>query len=178
MKQRRHKETLVLGLTPTSRGLGFALLEGPHRLVDWGVKKSAQTNKNAHCLAKAKELIEHYRPDVIVLEDCKGSRRGARVQQLIRDIVKQAKRMKVRTRCFTRTKVQQAFPNAANMTKHEIAFVIVEQLPELAPQFPTRRQPWMTEDYRMTIFDAVGLALTWFHLKNRRKRNDLSSQGT
>jgi hypothetical protein len=34
--------------------------------------------------------------------------------------------------------------------------------PELAPRLSRFRKPWMSEDYRMSIFDAVALALTFF----------------
>ena len=177
MSRRPGKETLVLSLAPTSRGLGFAVMEGPQRLIDWGVK-STKAKENAQCIARAKELIRHYQPDVIVLEDCQGSRRGARVQQLIRSILRLSKEKKIPARCFSRRKIQQSFPTADATTKREIAFAIVEQLPELAPQFPPRRQPWMTEDHRMTIFDAVSLTLAFFHSRNKRKGAALQTKGT
>jgi hypothetical protein len=161
-----HHEIRVLSLAPISRGLGFAVLEGPQTLIDWGVK-SARANKNVQSLAKARELIQHYQPDVLVLEDCKGSRRGKRVQQLIRSIVELCTSRNLKTRCFSQTKVKEVFAAANAVTKHEIAFASVEQLPELAPHFPPRRQPWMNEDPRMSIFDAVARALTFFHLSRK-----------
>jgi hypothetical protein len=33
---------------------------------------------------------------------------------------------------------------------------------------PRFRKPWMSEDYRMSIFDAVGLAVAEFTLKTKR----------
>ena len=54
-------------------------------------------------------------------------------------------------------------------TKQEIAIAIAERFPELAPRLPRSRKPWMSEDYRMSIFDAVALALTFFFkFKNKR----------
>ena len=53
--------------------------------------------------------------------------------------------------------------------KQEIAIAIAEHFPELAPRLPRSRKPWMSEDYRMSIFDAVALALTFFFkFKNKR----------
>ena len=172
---RQNPETLVLGLAPVSRGLGFALLEGPHRLIDWGVK-SARFNKDARCLAKTRELLQHYRPEVVVLEDCAGSRRAARVQRLIGRIVRSNKRKKVTTRCFPRTKVKEAFATANGGTKHDIAFAIVERLPELAPHFPPRRRAWMSEDPRMSFFDAIALAMTFFHFKEKRRHSKVHNR--
>jgi len=49
--------------------------------------------------------------------------------------------------------------------KQEIAGAIAKRFPELAPRLPRFRKPWMSEDYRMSIFDAVGLAITFFQAK-------------
>lgn len=67
--------------------------------------------------------------------------------------------------------MKRAFPGTAN--KHDIAVAIADRFPELAPRLPRVRKPWMSEDYRMSIFDAVGLALisgahVQSHLKSRR----------
>jgi len=35
-----------------------------------------------------------------------------------------------------------------------------QRFPELAPRLPRFRKPWMSEDYRMSIFDAVAFGLT------------------
>ena len=51
--------------------------------------------------------------------------------------------------------------------KQEIAIAIAERFPELAPRLPRFRKPWMSEDYRMSIFDAVALALTFFFQFNK-----------
>jgi hypothetical protein len=43
---------------------------------------------------------------------------------------------------------------------------IAKRFPELAPRLPRFRKPWMSEDYRMSIFDAVAMALTLFNFQN------------
>jgi hypothetical protein len=55
-------------------------------------------------------------------------------------------------------------------TKHQIAVVIAGKFPELAPRLPPVRKPWMTEDARMAIFDAVALALAHYG-RSRLERN-------
>jgi len=52
--------------------------------------------------------------------------------------------------------------------KNRIAGVIAERLPELAPWQPPFRKPWMSEDERMSIFDAVAFALTFFYFTNKQ----------
>jgi Holliday junction resolvasome RuvABC endonuclease subunit len=168
------KEICVLAIDPSTRGFGFALLEGPNRLIDWGVKETKK-NKTARTLKLIDDLIDVYLPSVIVVEDYagKGSRRCRRIQGLINDISKLASKKKVRVKSFARLKVMQAFSESGASTKHEIAVAIAKRFPELEPRLPRFRKPWMSEDYRMSIFDAAAFGLTSFHFGNKPKLNAL-----
>jgi Holliday junction resolvasome RuvABC endonuclease subunit len=170
------KDTRVLAVDPSTRGFGFAVLEGPNRLIDWGVKET-KIDKNRRTLKLVDDLIEQYQPRMLVVEDYegKGSRRCRRIQGLINDISKLTVKNKVKVRSFTRVKVKQAFSESGASNKYEIAVAIANRFPELAPRLPRFRKPWMSEDYRMSIFDAVGLALAW---QNQVTRRDPSTQST
>ena len=160
----------VLAVDPSTRGFGFAILEGPDRSIDWGVKET-KVNKKRRSLRFIAELIHRYQPSVLVVEDYtgKGSRRCRRVRELIEDISKLAVQQKIKVRNFSRLKVKQAFSESGTSNKYEIAIAIAKRFPELAPRLPRFRKPWMSEDYRMSIFDAVALAITFFE-----KRRTLS----
>ncbi len=160
------KDIRVLAIDPSSRGFGFAVLEGPERLIDWGVKET-KTDKKRRSLKLIDDLIERYQPSVVVVEDYagKGSRRCRRVRELIEDISKLASKRKIRVRSFSTAKVKQAFSESGASNKQDIATAIANRFPELAPRLPRFRKPWMSEDYRMSIFDAVGLAITFFQTK-------------
>jgi len=84
MSRAHTKDTRVLAIDPSTRGFGFAVLEGPDRLSDWGVKET-RTDKKVRALRWTAELIDYYRPNVVVVEDYagKGSRRCKRVAELI-----------------------------------------------------------------------------------------------
>src|SRR5687768_11125324 len=82
MKKLVTKQKRALAIDPTTRGMGFAILEGAESLVDWGVKH-AEGDKNDGCLEHVSRLIKRFRPDIIVIEDVAGSRRGSRVNQLL-----------------------------------------------------------------------------------------------
>jgi hypothetical protein len=45
----------ILAIAPSTRGFGFAVLEGEASLVDWGVK-TAKGDKNKQSLAKVEKL--------------------------------------------------------------------------------------------------------------------------
>src|SRR5437870_10246103 len=95
------KDIRVLAINPSTRGFGFAVLEGPNRLIDWGVKETKK-NKNTRSLKLIEDLIDRYQPNVILVEDYagKGSRRCRRIQGLINDISKLALKKKIRVRSF------------------------------------------------------------------------------
>jgi RNase H-fold protein (predicted Holliday junction resolvase) len=78
------KEIRVLAIDPSTRGFGFAVLERPNRLIDWGVKETKK-NKNVRTLKLIEDLIDRYLPNVIAVEDYagKGSRRCRRIQGLM-----------------------------------------------------------------------------------------------
>jgi Holliday junction resolvasome RuvABC endonuclease subunit len=164
------KEVRVLAIDPTTRGFAFAVMEGPHRLIDWGVK-SVRPAKEDRCLAGVAAQIQFFAPMVLVLENTtgRGSRRCARVRRLIEAIRVAAGEAGMRTRLVSRREVKAAFAPSAGSTKHQVALAIAQQLPELTGRVPPRRKPWMSEDERMNIFDAVALALTFFHLREKRR---------
>jgi Holliday junction resolvasome RuvABC endonuclease subunit len=170
------KDIRVLAIDPSTRGFGFAILEGPERLIDWGVKETKK-NKNAKTLKLIEELIDRYQPNLIVVEDYagKGSRRCRRIQGLINDISKLASKRKIKVRRFSRVKVKQAFSESGASNKYEIAVAIANQFPELAPRLPRFRKPWMSEDYRMSIFDAVGFGMTLFAAQIPSGRRSVNS---
>jgi Holliday junction resolvasome RuvABC endonuclease subunit len=160
------KDIRALAIDPSTRGFGFAVLEGPERLVDWGVKET-KVNKNVKSLKLIDDLIERYQPSVLIVEDYrgKGSRRCRRIQELINDISKLGSKKKIRVKSFSRVKVKQAFFESGAETKEDIALDIAKRFPELAPRLPRFRKPWMSEDYRMSIFDATALALSYLHFE-------------
>jgi hypothetical protein len=46
--------------------------------------------------------------------------------------------------------------------KAKTARIVAAKFPELRSRLPPERKPWMSEDYRMAIFDAAAFALTLF----------------
>jgi hypothetical protein len=164
MTSNKHNPKRVLAIDPTSRGFGYVVLESPTTLVDWGGKVIRDQNE-AKTLAKLSELIRHYGPEIIVLEDPRESRRCARIQSLLDGVCRLATEEGIESRRVPISRVKKVFHAFRATTKHEIAQVIAQQLPELAPQLPRYRKAWMSEGYGMAFFDAAALALTYFHFR-------------
>src|SRR5713226_5462124 len=112
-----------LAIDPTTGGFGFAVMEGPESLIDWGVREVTGSDKNGECLKLVADLMNRYKPEVVVVENPTGgkSRRCERVRELIRNILNLAVERRIRPRVYSRTEVKIAFANQGTRTKHEIA---------------------------------------------------------
>ena len=161
MNRIRLKLPRVLGIAPSTRGFGFAVLEGKETLADWGTR-SVPTDKNARSIAKVEDLITHYQPEVMVLQDhfAKDSRRPARIRVLIQGIIDLAPAHNVSVALFSRKQIDKVFFADGKGTKHARAEILAKRFPdELGFELPPKRRVTMKEDARMDIFDAVALAL-------------------
>ena len=156
-------EPLVIVIAPMTRGFAYAVFEGPQCPIDWGVKE-VRGDKNRESLKSIKQLIEWFRPDVLLLEGPagKGVHRSERIRRLVRNIERLAARSKLSLHQLSRVQVRARFSEIDATTKHEIAQAIVTQLPELEPWLPHKRRPWESQDPRLSIFDAASLVFTFF----------------
>lgn len=161
----------VLAVDPASRGLGYAFLEGPDMLIDWGFR-NARERKDAHCIAYLKALFIHYKPDVLVVEafDPKTIHRSPRVRNLLNVFASLAAKHGVRSARVSRAAVRAVF--ACN-NKYRIAAKLARLFPETTPSCPPQRKIWLAEDPRINIFDALALASTYFAMGGEceEKRN-------
>jgi len=152
----------VLAIDPYSRGVGFAVLEGPEMLIDWGIRTTGAAD-NAKAQRIIGKLVDRFRPDVLALEDwaSAGSRRCQRVQALLNRIAAEEGN-RVLVRLIRQRDVRAIGPLPQTATKHGRACLVAERFPELQAFLPPFRKLWMPEDDRMSIFDAATLALACF----------------
>lgn len=151
----------VLSIALTTRGFGYAVIEGEHRLIAYGRKKVAG-EKNIRTLAAVKKMIAKYLPNLLVLYDvnAKGIHRSPRIKRLHSHVVTMAKQHKLKTTEISRIEVQRLLLGDAGGTKHEVAELLARQFPdELASRLPPRRKWYDPEDGRIDIFDAVALVM-------------------
>lgn len=163
-KAESHK--LALAIDPTSRGFGYALFEGPQTPLDWGVTE-IRSDKNENSLERIRKLISFYHPEIIILEDCskEQGRRCQRVRNLLGRIEEYSRLQKISVVKYSPGRVQEVFSFFDVKTKQQIARKISEWLPDLTSFLPPERKLWMSEDRRMSIFDATALILTYYYLE-------------
>jgi hypothetical protein len=160
----QNKSIRILGIAPLSCGLGYAVMEGPGKLVACG-NKSILRDKNAKALAWVNRFIQFYQPDVLVLPNVTAAdtRRAARIKTLHRQIVAWAGKQPLKVRLVSVTQVRTQLLGAAKGTKFAVARTLAEKFPtQLETRLPPKRRPWMSEDPRMDIFDAVSLAVAFW----------------
>jgi len=158
------ERVLALDVHPLS--FGFVLLEGPERLIDWGVR-SFRHGVNAVKVPMGKKLdslVKEYQPSVLTVGN---GRIG--ISRQMKMIARLAAAHHLRVRIVSRDSIRKAFPQS-NRNKHEIAKAIGDQCPDLMPYLPAKRKPWQSEKYGMSVFEAAALGLTY--LAERVPKNE------
>jgi hypothetical protein len=153
----------IFALDPTTKGFGYAVLELPFRLVDWGLAH-VSGEKESGAIARFEELLDQFRPDVVILEDsaASGSRRRPRVRKLLEKLQETARERGIEVQALPRLAVIECFSSPdARATKYSITKRLAETFPELAERVPQRRKIWQSEDERIATFDALALAVTY-----------------
>ena len=150
----------ILGLASTTRGFGFAVTEGPRRLVASGlhrvpVKTSKAVKAIDGVLRRAKPLFVAFDREAAL----KKRRRG----RLFADAVTKAcDAHGVMILDIANSQIR-ALTERPRPTKLHIAEVVVRFFPELARSLPARRKPWQSEDDRIGLFMALAAAVTAWH---------------
>ena len=156
-----HKKFRILSVSLSSRGFGYAVTEGDNALVDYG-HKVFSSDKSIRTLAHVVKLIVRNVPEMLVLSDAnaKGVRRAPRIRELHRNTVALARRHKLTVVKVSAKELRVALLGTEKGTKHEMAESLAARFPEeLASRLPPKRRAWESEDARMDIFAAVGLAV-------------------
>lgn len=150
----------VLGIAPSARGFGFAVMTKKNKLVDWGVKIVKTGKKNEQCLARAAELIETYGPKIIGLENyANKAHKNARIGALLEEITAIAKEKGIKLKNLDRKQMNLTLLQNERGTKHEIATLLAAKYKDdLSFRLPQKRRLWQTEAYQTDIFTAVALA--------------------
>src|ERR1035437_11034204 len=104
----QNKSIRILAIAPLSRGLGYAVMEGPDKLMACG-SKAILRDKNAKALAWVNRFIQFYQPDVLVLPDMTAAdtRRATRIKTLHRKIVAWAAKLKLKMRLVSVTRSEE-----------------------------------------------------------------------
>lgn len=152
----------VLAIDPMHQGFGYVVLEDePLQLVDWGQSLCRRRNHGS-CLQSLARLIERCSPTALVLESADGATasRQLAMTRFIESISELLDSPGLPVFTYARETVRTLFAGSSAFTKQQRAELLAVRFPELAPKLPPPRAVWSSEDSRMSIFDALALALT------------------
>jgi hypothetical protein len=151
----------ILAISLSTRGFGYAVTEGNDMIIACGNTR-IYGDKNAGSLVAIEKIIVRYQPGLIVLQDVKVARRDQRIKRLHNKILALAAKHKIKAAEISAKELRLALLGRENGTKHDLAEHLAKRFPdELASRLPPQRRAWMNADYRMDIFDAVGLAVAF-----------------
>jgi hypothetical protein len=166
---------VLLALYPNSIGIGYACLQLPDYLFDFGIT-TAKPVKNRKLLANAEKFMDYYKPKIILLKETATSKRSHRNNQLIEAITTLAGEKGLQVFRYTKGQVTEVFEVFGARTKFEIVEKIISMLPELGIRAPKPRRWYEKEDYNMTLFNAVSLAVTHTHLSEEYMASALKNE--
>lgn len=162
---------VALSVYPFSRGFAFVLFERDARLFDWGVREIRAKHKNTKTLEALRAVIDHYRPQALILEDTgsKPWRRTGRIRRLNRSLMRFAASAGIRVFPYSQLQVRDCFAPVSVASKYDLAKAITLRIPGFGHRMPRRRKAWMAHDSRTSLFDAAALGLTYFSVDGRRR---------
>ncbi len=163
MNKNHNKHFRILAIALSANGFGHAVMEGDNHLVDYR-NKVFIADKNANSLLHINKLIVRYQPDMLVLHDvnARGTYRAPRIKELHCEVVKLAKKYKLKMAKLSNAQLRMTLLHDPNGTKHEMAEQIAKLFAdELGSRVPPKRKTWTSEMSRMDIFDAMALAVVF-----------------
>jgi len=159
----------IMAIYPNSRGFAFVLFEGPLSPLDWGLVEVRGNSKNRATITRISELFGRYEPAALILQDMseKPNHRARRIRDLNEAVALLAETQGISVFTYSRARVRECFAYLGAPTKQYIADVIAKHIPAFERYLPPERKRWRSEDFRMGLFDAAALGLTFFQANER-----------
>lgn len=156
-----HDGERIIAIDPRSSRFGFAVFEGPTRLLDWGIKsfRGGVNSVRIPASVKIRGLMDEFLPDAVVF-----MRRGAETADTARmraALTQEAEKRLIAVHFLSPSDVKATFAGS-NQNRYAVAAAMIERFPELASRRPGKPKIWRPEDYVLKIFDAVALGITYF----------------
>lgn len=161
----------ILAIEARRSRFGYALFEGPKRLLDWGGSAvPAELAGKAAAEAARKRItlaLRRCHPVAAVIRRPRKMRneRGVTLGPIWRTIVSEATALSIPVYCISSREVRDAFRLLKGGTKEQIAELLVGIFPELLARLPPKRKKWQPEYRGMIVFDAVAAGFAYWHLK-------------
>lgn len=155
----------ILAVDLRARISGFVVMDGPTRLLDWGLTRApfAVNGKSIATGRRVTSLLDLYAPSAVVVTRVprKSLRYRSGVGPVLQFIRREATLRSIPLSTIGQREMRKAFSRFHARSKHEIATVLASLYPELLWKLPPKRKSWQHEPYRITMFDAIALGYTY-----------------
>ncbi|HEV2618651.1 MAG TPA: hypothetical protein VGU23_01785, partial [Acidobacteriaceae bacterium] len=155
----------ILAIELRASRMGYALFEGPRRLLDWGTTaiRPEGNAKTATTHKPISELLKALSPSAVVVKKIRRWRhdKRARTQAVLRQIQLEAAAHSIAVIYIGQKDIDNIFRMYRVHTKYEIAYVLVLAFPELLPKLPPKRKIGTSEPQAMIVFDAVATGFAY-----------------
>ncbi len=155
-------------MTSTTRGMAFAVTEGPRRLVGSGLHRIPPSTSRA---VKILDRVIRRAKPLFVAFDREGARHKRQRGRVFAGAVKKACDMHGVIVLEVANSQIRALSEKQRPTKWHIAEVIARHFPEVARSLPPRRKPWQSEDDRIGLFMALAASVSAWENLGRPLRN-------
>jgi hypothetical protein len=166
MTSKTQLDPRVLAIDLRPKRFGYAVFEGPKRLLDWGVASYRPGGEEGATVARRRvaNLVRLFLPSVIVVRKVQRNpaRNSPGVQPILKAIRRDALARFIPICLIARPEVRKAFRGCPAKSKYEIACSIVQMFPDLLWKLPPNRKFYESEHPSMTIFDAVALGIAYW----------------
>jgi hypothetical protein len=165
-------ERRILAIALRSRRFGFAVFEGPTRLLDWGMVFYPLNTPAQHVAASKRvaSRITLFAPSIVVVgrTHVLNVRNDSGIRPIFKSIRREASTRQVPVHLMTRAEVRPVFHTLHAKSKREIASMLAQMFPELFCKLPPERKIWESEHPIMTMFDAVALGFAYWQRDGER----------
>lgn len=164
----RHHPDRILAIDARRSRFGYALFEGPTRLLDWGASAiPPQLAADAAAEIAEKRVSSVIRlgcPSAVVVLRPRRTSTGdaAKPEPVLKAILRAATASQIPVHFLRREDVQSAFQSLHGWTKDEIAAALASIFPELLVRLPPQRKTWQSERHAMIVFDAISTGFAYW----------------
>jgi hypothetical protein len=154
-KTHQTQQTRILAVDLHPRSFGYVVMEGPGKLLDWGVRRSYQKTKNhpeVLVVGRLRPLLKIWKPGVVITRI--GHRRNKDVQSLFRHIKKESG-------ATAFLPIKSSPDHHVGRRKYQRAVEMAARFPEIGWKLPPKRKPWESEHYSMSMFEALEAAVAY-----------------
>lgn len=159
----------VLAVELRTRNLGFAALEGPTILLDWGMRSFDEetTETTSGISERLAPLLAFHQPLVLVVgvRNYHSATLNSKLQRTLSAIRSEARRSSSKVRLLTTDRIRAYFATNGLTTKHDVAAALAMQFEELSWKLPRRRKAYHSESPAMLVFDALAIGVAYFALQ-------------